>query len=258
MKSKVKSVVFRLHSLIHGNVGSGLYLINGHYFDSQICGFSNADLISEIANINSYGKLESWNFSDSHLMNYGLKPPKIKSFAFSFDDGFKEVSDLIVPAFDFFNIKVGIFIVPSFVGQNTSVASINFKLHSNKFREFMTWEDIKNLADRGHIIGNHTLSHSNLVLLSRRELEYEIQKSKEIIETNTNQLCDDFAIPYGRREFYSDSVLKVILKFHRRVFTSDRSRSYKQVGFESVYNRCHFEIGHSLESLQYFTRYDLK
>ncbi|HJU89674.1 MAG TPA: polysaccharide deacetylase family protein [Gemmatimonadaceae bacterium] len=59
-------------------------------------------------------------------------------------------------------------------------------------------------------IGAHTVSHSPLVTLSRREQQQEIVESKCAIETITNRPVTTFAYPFGRRADYDDSTIELL------------------------------------------------
>jgi len=50
----------------------------------------------------------------------------------------------------------------------------------------MTWEKIKKLHEKGHIIGSHTLTHPNLAHVGREDLCFELTESKRVLE---KELC---------------------------------------------------------------------
>jgi peptidoglycan/xylan/chitin deacetylase (PgdA/CDA1 family) len=60
----------------------------------------------------------------------------------------------------------------------------------------MTPSQIRDLAARGHTIGNHTLSHAWLRETARSEYEREIVESAAIIESWTGRPVDAFAWPF--------------------------------------------------------------
>ena len=67
-------------------------------------------------------------------------------------------------------------------------------------RHSMTQDDWKALADRGHVIGSHSVTHPRLVtLLKNGEIEkvrHEIADSKAAIEQTTGRSCEWFCAPY--------------------------------------------------------------
>jgi peptidoglycan/xylan/chitin deacetylase (PgdA/CDA1 family) len=257
MKNYLKAAVFSANNLLNGNSGSGLYLLNGHYFDHPNLIVNEHVVSKEICKIKLLGGLVSWDNLEMCSSIFDLSILKGKSFAFSFDDGFKEIGEFFAPAFDKFKISLGVFVVPSFVGLNTRDVFVRQRIKSEIDREFMSWNEIIELAKNGHVIGNHTLSHFDLTKLTLKELEYEIQKSKDIIESRINRMCNDFAIPFGNAKFYNHEILNIIGKYHERIFTSNRSNRLLEPDFNNVFNRHHYELGHSIDSLKYFTRYNL-
>ena len=65
---------------------------------------------------------------------------------------------------------------------------------------FLSWEDIKNLDKRGFEIGSHTISHpSDLKVLYDEDLHYQIQNSKDMIETVLGHEISKFCYPRGRQ-----------------------------------------------------------
>ncbi len=67
----------------------------------------------------------------------------------------------------------------------------------NERYEYLKWEEIKEMRDSGMIIGSHTVNHMLLSCLNDEEVEYELIKSKEIIEKNTQSICSYFCYPNG-------------------------------------------------------------
>ena len=64
---------------------------------------------------------------------------------------------------------------------------------------FLTWDDIKELAKKGHTIGSHTISHpQDLKKLYDDELHYEIQNSKDMLEIALGFSIKSFCYPRGR------------------------------------------------------------
>jgi len=69
------------------------------------------------------------------------------------------------------------------------------------------------IIKKGHLIGNHTYSHKDLLFQSRKGIIREIDKFNEVLESNNNLLIDKskvtlFRPPYGRFDFRLQSILK--------------------------------------------------
>jgi len=66
---------------------------------------------------------------------------------------------------------------------------------------YLSWEQIKELDKQGFTIGSHTMSHpSDLKLLYNEQLHYEIQNSKDMIETVLGHTISKFCYPRGRAD----------------------------------------------------------
>lgn len=69
-------------------------------------------------------------------------------------------------------------------------------------------EQIKQLANIGFTIGNHSFSHpQDLKLLSDQDLKYEIKSCREVVKDLSEQKVEWFCFPRGR---YDERVLKVV------------------------------------------------
>ncbi|MHA1232668.1 MAG: polysaccharide deacetylase family protein [Candidatus Helarchaeota archaeon] len=59
----------------------------------------------------------------------------------------------------------------------------------------MNWDQIIELRKKGHIIGSHTLSHSNSALITEQEFEYEARESKRRLESKLHEEVIHFSYP---------------------------------------------------------------
>ncbi len=130
--------------------------------------------------------------------------------AFSSDDGLKnnlEASQV----FEKYGASVCHFINPSIAGEKDFQkisAHCNSKLNSPAI-EFLDWSDMEFLLKQGHEIGSHALSHTDLARISGHELEDEIFKSKDLIESHFGRV-DHFAFPYGREQNFNLAARKLV------------------------------------------------
>ena len=62
---------------------------------------------------------------------------------------------------------------------------------------FMGWEELRSLAQSGHEIGSHSMSHSILPLCSTEEIEREVRDSREILESRLDHPVETFCYPNG-------------------------------------------------------------
>ena len=59
----------------------------------------------------------------------------------------------------------------------------------------MTWEQAKDLAQRGHIVGSHTMTHPNLAFLDTRDAHRELAESKRRMEERIGCAVEHFSYP---------------------------------------------------------------
>jgi peptidoglycan/xylan/chitin deacetylase (PgdA/CDA1 family) len=65
-------------------------------------------------------------------------------------------------------------------------------------RGFVTWDQIKELADAGADIEAHTVNHLDLTTLNGDRLNYELAESRKVLEAHTGRSVLFFAYPAGR------------------------------------------------------------
>ncbi len=70
------------------------------------------------------------------------------------------------------------------------------------------------IIQQGHLIGNHTYSHTDLLFQSRKGIIREIDKFNDVLDRNSKNLLIDkskvtfFRPPYGRFDFRLEPILK--------------------------------------------------
>ena len=98
-----------------------------------------------------------------------------------------------------------------YVSQYTTVADLlnarNFKgtffLATERVQPLGGWEPWQELAEQGHEIASHTITHAHLLQLSETEVREELSESQIAINLNIpNQSCLTFAYPYGEQNEY--------------------------------------------------------
>ncbi|MDR3196247.1 MAG: polysaccharide deacetylase family protein [Planctomycetaceae bacterium] len=72
----------------------------------------------------------------------------------------------------------------------------DFRLDRNNIQGMMTFEQARELRQRGHIIGNHTFSHSNLAHIPQELLYREIAEANEILEQELEEAVEHFSYPH--------------------------------------------------------------
>lgn len=105
-----------------------------------------------------------------------------RSIALSFDDGFRDNYENAFLVLTRRRKKAALFIVVHWVGRE----------------DFLSWREIRELADSGITIGSHSLSHRWLPDISdARELRSEVFDSKKKIEDEIGREAQHFCYPVG-------------------------------------------------------------
>lgn len=68
-------------------------------------------------------------------------------------------------------------------------------------------EHVKAIAEHGHEIGNHSLTHPHMNKLGAEQVQQEISKLDDQIEALTGKRCTKFRAPYGE---YNDTVIRAV------------------------------------------------
>ncbi|MDG1750883.1 MAG: polysaccharide deacetylase family protein [Thalassotalea sp.] len=129
----------------------------------------------------------------SELMNSIRKQQPIpdKTVAITFDDAYLDILTQGKPILDKFNYPFTIFINPGIVNQESE--------------HYLSWQQLKKMAEQGVIIANHGFNHDSLARIPEGLTEKEwldkqtvlLMNAEKIIEEKTGQSWHYFAYPYG-------------------------------------------------------------
>ncbi len=190
IKNFLRTIIYNLTLLvskIFGHQISGVVLCY-HSIDEKNWDFS----ISKqkfIQQINfMLENYEPWTVADLEKYLMGEKEATKPFFVVTFDDGYKTVLSTV----DFLavkNIKPAVFVLAN--PQNANRKELDNNL------ELLTKEDIIKLHKNGWVVGCHTDSHADMLKLSDKELDYEINTAKQTLENALNIEINYFAYPKG-------------------------------------------------------------
>lgn len=101
----------------------------------------------------------------------------------TFDDGHWDLATSVLPILKKYNIHATAYIVPGFIGTNT---------------DSLTPQEMQQVVDSGLIdVGAHTVHHLSLKGKPLATVQYEIIKSKQMLENTYHIHVYSFAYPYG-------------------------------------------------------------
>jgi peptidoglycan/xylan/chitin deacetylase (PgdA/CDA1 family) len=108
--------------------------------------------------------------------------------AITFDDGYRDFYTHAFPILCKYGHKSTMFIVTDRTGNEPVLRDGS---------EFMTWEEVREVARHGVEIGSHTVSHPELYNMIETHIEAELGQSKRIIEDQLGTPVRSFAYPFA-------------------------------------------------------------
>ena len=209
-------------------------ILNGHFFIN----FKFIKILNSI-----------YNFSSASDLNEDLASNKIFPITWTFDDGYHDLLIIDKILTDIGNIKFRFFISPYLIEKKIRK---DRKFIKNKlmteFRPLLTWDQIAQLTENGHILGLHGYDHTDLNLLSESQIIDDFESSIELLKKRISKKTDSFAFPFGRinidREILKNPQICLAKKYFSRVYLSDnRIFTFGQNG---IYNRRHAEFDNAI------------
>lgn len=154
--------------------------------------------------------------SDCFKKHYTLsiapyKGDKACAISYTFDDGLAEQYSLVAPQFEKRGFR-GTFAI------NGSKINSDGGLTTDTTR--MSWEQVKDLSDRGHEISNHGWKHKNFARFPLEEIREDIYKNDSAIFANTGVMPRTFVYPNNNKK---EEAKKIAVQ--NRVGTRTKQRS---------------------------------
>jgi peptidoglycan/xylan/chitin deacetylase (PgdA/CDA1 family) len=117
-------------------------------------------------------------------LNTGAKLPS-KPIMLTFDDTDLDQFTVVNPTLKKLGYKAVYFIMTVSIGKK------------GKFVDYMSKEQIKQLADEGNVIGSHTYDHKNFKKYAGKDWEEQLDKPTKKLEEITGKKMTEFAYPFG-------------------------------------------------------------
>lgn len=116
-----------------------------------------------------------------------------RSFAITFDDGYRSVYEHAYPVLALHRMPATVF-----VALGDEPATARGRLLPMEGRERLSWTEMREMSDSGIEFGSHTLTHPDLTRLPPAEVEGELRLSRSRLEEALGRPARCFAYPYGR------------------------------------------------------------
>ena len=117
-------------------------------------------------------------------LNEGKPLPK-KPIMLTFDDTVLDQFTVVNPTLKKYGYKAAYFIMTVSIGK------------TGKFVNYMSADQIKQLADEGNTIGSHTYDHKNFKKYAGKDWEEQLDKPTKKLEEITGKKIEYFAYPFG-------------------------------------------------------------
>lgn len=111
-----------------------------------------------------------------------------KCVVITFDDGYRDFYTEAFPILGEYGFIATVFLPTGYIHDIAS---------RFKGKECLTWNEIRDLHKVGVVFGSHTVTHPQLRFVKRESLEYEIQRSKEVIESELGSSIHSFSYPFA-------------------------------------------------------------
>jgi peptidoglycan/xylan/chitin deacetylase (PgdA/CDA1 family) len=127
--------------------------------------------------------------------------PSAPCVVLTFDDGFEDFYQQAFPILTEFKYVATVYLPTQFIGEERC-----------QFKKLacLNWAEVRELHANGVTFGSHTSSHQQLATLSNRQIQIELQESKEIIEDKLGCPVESFSYPYAFPEM--DQSFKAMLR----------------------------------------------
>jgi peptidoglycan/xylan/chitin deacetylase (PgdA/CDA1 family) len=116
-----------------------------------------------------------------------------KRVVITFDDGYEDVYLNAFPILQKYDFTAFIFIITGFVGKPNNW---DFNL-GRKRKRHLSWNQIKEMSEFGFGFGSHTVNHPDLTRIDPNWVEYELKKSKEVLEDKLGKEMIFLSYPFG-------------------------------------------------------------
>jgi peptidoglycan/xylan/chitin deacetylase (PgdA/CDA1 family) len=154
-------------------------------------------------------KKEGYEFVTLENIDYNKK-----QIVLTFDDGRLSSYEIVMPFLKKQDIPATFFITTDWIeGKNIP--------KQESYSDFMNWKQVKELSEKGHLIGSHTISHKDLIFLNEEEIKQELEVSKNTLEKKLIMKINIFSYPFGH---YNEKVIELTKNAgYKKAVTEDKT-----------------------------------
>ncbi len=164
--------------------------------------------IQELAN-NSYNVISTEQLIDI-LINKKNIPEK--TAVLTMDDAFLSIYKEAWPLLKEKKLPFTVFVSTKPVGAN--------------LKNYMNWDQLREMVNSGVIIGHHTKSHFHLVNKDKETIINEIEEASDDFLKNLGFVPDIFAYPYGE---YSYEIKQIVKEYFKAAFGQQSGGIYNEI-----------------------------
>ena len=120
----------------------------------------------------------------------------------TFDDAYRDILE-VIPLLEQLGLPATVFAGTGFADDGRALAVPELAAEAAAHPDLlatMTWEQLRELAERGVEIGSHTVSHAHLTRLSDAELDRELGDSRARLQDELRRPARLLAYPYGEHD----------------------------------------------------------
>jgi peptidoglycan/xylan/chitin deacetylase (PgdA/CDA1 family) len=251
MRSHLRSIFLHIVGTLKP-AQRGVHIINSHYVTPEKVNeeYNYRTFEAYLKYLNTFATFVNLKEATSNILQNNL-PKKKVLVTFTFDDGFEECYTVIAPLLEKYNCRGAFFINANYIDSDSEYQEEYNKRVAITTKKPMSWSQVKDLHDRGHLIGSHNLDHYNFAKLNNEEIVSQLKENKQILEEKLNYKCEYFAWTYGQFQHFPAEALELTEKYHKYIFSGTNYKKYFSYSGR-VLNRRHQEANWPKSHVKYF------
>ena len=133
----------------------------------------------------------------------GEKELPQRSICITLDDGYSDNYERVFPILHKYNTPATIFLSSKYITPRNG-DEIDLQIGER----FLSWGEVRKMADGGISFGSHGYEHCDLTKLSERGALREVLRSRQLMEENLAGKIRYFSYPYGRHDKKTQKLVK--------------------------------------------------